>query len=67
MAKKRNPLNDPESLGEALIFEIIKQSMFTVRTLDQRGSCLILWNGNSTEQLEAVVADWLRQHPITTP
>ena len=47
-------------LGDALIGEIIKQGMFAVRYPDPDASHLFVWSSNASEQLECVVADFLK-------
>ena len=54
-----NPLN---GLGEKIISEIIKQGMIAVNFPDPDESHLFVWAGNSGEQLEGVVADFLAQN-----
>lgn len=41
------------SIGQLIIEEIIKQDM--VRAEEHGGSMLFIWNGNASEQLEALV------------
>ena len=51
---------DLDGLGQLLIAEIIKQGMFTVRHPDPDEAHVFVWAGNADEQLECVVADFLR-------
>lgn len=48
-------------IGERIIEEIIAQPMFRVECPDApQSGCLIVWNGNAAEQLEALIREVIK-------
>lgn len=49
------------SVGQRILDEIIRQPMFRMECpAHPEAGCLAIWNGNTAEQIEAIVADSLR-------
>ena len=53
--------DDLDGLGQRIIGEIIDQGMTTISYPDPEATHVIVWTGNADEQLECVVADFLRE------
>ncbi len=60
-------LTEHDGLGQKLIEEINKQAMFAVHHPDPEEPHLFVWAGNANEQLECVVAEFLKPNTPHTP
>ena len=57
------PEMKPTCLGEAVLYEIIKQAMISLAHPKVDCDCVFVWNANAVDQIEATIADWNKNHP----
>jgi len=53
---------NPTCLGEAVLYEIIKQGMIRLEHPKVDQDCVFVWNANSIDQIEAVIAHWQKNN-----
>jgi len=52
------PEMKPTCLGEAVLFEIIKQTMIRLEYPKIEGNCVFSWSANAVDQIEATIENF---------